>query len=183
MLPKIKESFDKINLDNFNELYSSVMKDNGLNRESNLDELLKTMGTSGFKFGERQTIRDSKKDLQEWLLSVAFDSGKISQAPPNFEPLPSVKTESDAEIYYKKIKKLKKEEFETILNLYGLKLAKKINVSEMPYYLINRLIEGSWAKYGANGLKDIDIILKEELHKKKGSYKIVLAREVYFKKK
>lgn len=41
MLPKIKESFDKINLDNFNELYSSVMKDNGLNRESNLDELLK----------------------------------------------------------------------------------------------------------------------------------------------
>lgn len=40
MLPKIKEIFDNINLDNFNELYSSIMKDNGLNRESNLDELL-----------------------------------------------------------------------------------------------------------------------------------------------
>jgi len=40
MFPKIKEAFDKVNLDNFNELYSSIMKDNGLNRESNLDELL-----------------------------------------------------------------------------------------------------------------------------------------------
>ena len=40
MLPKIKEIFDNINLDNFNELYSSIMKDNGLNRESNLDKLL-----------------------------------------------------------------------------------------------------------------------------------------------
>lgn len=40
MLPKIKETFDNINLDNFNELYSSIMKDNGLNRDSNLDELL-----------------------------------------------------------------------------------------------------------------------------------------------
>ena len=40
MLPKIKEAFDTINLENFNELYSSIMKDNGLNRESNLDELL-----------------------------------------------------------------------------------------------------------------------------------------------
>jgi len=154
--------------------------------EEGIDELLKTMGTSGFKFGEKQVIRDSTQDLQAWLLSVAFNSGKISQAPPDFEPLPSEKTESDEEklmeIYHKKIKKLKKEEFETILNLYGLKLAKKINVSEMPYYLINRLIEGSWAKYGANGLKDIDIILKEELHKKKGAYKIGLAREGYFKK-
>lgn len=41
MLPKIKETFDKVNLDNFNELYSSVMIDNGLSRESNLDELLR----------------------------------------------------------------------------------------------------------------------------------------------
>jgi len=40
MLPKIKEAFDTINLDNFNELYSTIMKDNGLNRESNLDDLL-----------------------------------------------------------------------------------------------------------------------------------------------
>lgn len=40
MFPKIKEAFDKVNLDNFNELYSSIMKDNGLSRESNLDELL-----------------------------------------------------------------------------------------------------------------------------------------------
>ncbi len=40
MLPKIKETFDTINLENFNDLYNSIMKDNGLNRESNLDELL-----------------------------------------------------------------------------------------------------------------------------------------------
>lgn len=40
MLPKIKETFDTINLENFNELYSTIMKDNGLSRDSNLDELL-----------------------------------------------------------------------------------------------------------------------------------------------
>jgi hypothetical protein len=40
MLPQIKEIFDSINLENFNELYSTIMKDNGLNRESNLDDLL-----------------------------------------------------------------------------------------------------------------------------------------------
>lgn len=38
--PKIKEIFDKINQDNFNELYNVIMKDSGLNRESNLDEIL-----------------------------------------------------------------------------------------------------------------------------------------------
>jgi hypothetical protein len=40
MLPKIKETFDTINLENFNDFYNTIMKDNGLNRESNLDELL-----------------------------------------------------------------------------------------------------------------------------------------------
>jgi hypothetical protein len=38
--PKVKEIFDKINQENFNELYNIVMVDNGLSRESNLDEIL-----------------------------------------------------------------------------------------------------------------------------------------------
>lgn len=40
MVEKIKKEFDVINLDNFNELYSGIMKENGLSRESNLDDLL-----------------------------------------------------------------------------------------------------------------------------------------------
>lgn len=38
--PKIKEIFDKINQENFNDLYNILMVDNGLSRESNLDEIL-----------------------------------------------------------------------------------------------------------------------------------------------
>lgn len=38
--PQIKQIFDEINKNNFKELYSVVMTENGLNRESNLDELL-----------------------------------------------------------------------------------------------------------------------------------------------
>ncbi len=38
--PQIKQIFDKVNLENFNGVYSSIMKDSGLSRESNLDDLL-----------------------------------------------------------------------------------------------------------------------------------------------
>lgn len=40
MVPKAKEIFDKINQENFSDLYNFVMKENGLIRESNLDDLL-----------------------------------------------------------------------------------------------------------------------------------------------
>jgi hypothetical protein len=40
ILPKMKEIFDEINLMNFDDVYSTIMIDNGLARESNLDELL-----------------------------------------------------------------------------------------------------------------------------------------------
>lgn len=38
--PKIEGIFSEINLENFNNMYSSIMKENKLSRESNLDELL-----------------------------------------------------------------------------------------------------------------------------------------------
>lgn len=38
--PNIKEIFDNINRDNFTKLYESIMVETGLNRESNLDDLL-----------------------------------------------------------------------------------------------------------------------------------------------
>ena len=40
MKPKIKEISNEINQNNFTELYFTMMKENGLNRESNLDDLL-----------------------------------------------------------------------------------------------------------------------------------------------
>jgi hypothetical protein len=43
MLDKIKKEFDEINLSNFTELYNGLMKENGLSRESNLDELLSSI--------------------------------------------------------------------------------------------------------------------------------------------
>jgi hypothetical protein len=38
-------------------------------------------------------------------------------------------------------------------------------------------------KYGATGITDIDVILDEELHKKKGAFRSGLAREGYFTNK
>ena len=43
MLDKIKKEFDEINLSNFTELYNGLMKENGLSRESNLDDLLSSI--------------------------------------------------------------------------------------------------------------------------------------------
>ena len=40
MKEEIKKISDGINQDNFIQLYNAVMKESGLNRESNLDELL-----------------------------------------------------------------------------------------------------------------------------------------------
>ena len=43
--PKIKDIFGKINLNNFDKMYLSIMKDTGMARESNLDELLSDVFT------------------------------------------------------------------------------------------------------------------------------------------
>lgn len=40
ILPKIREIFDEINISNFNDVYSSIMIDNGMVRDANLNELL-----------------------------------------------------------------------------------------------------------------------------------------------
>lgn len=38
--PKIEGIFTEINLENFNNMYAAIMKENKLNRESNLDDIL-----------------------------------------------------------------------------------------------------------------------------------------------
>lgn len=43
ILPKMKEIFDEINITNFNDIYSSIMIDNGLIRDANLNELLSSL--------------------------------------------------------------------------------------------------------------------------------------------
>jgi hypothetical protein len=43
ILPKMKEIFDEINITNFNDVYSSIMIDNGLIRDANLNELLSSL--------------------------------------------------------------------------------------------------------------------------------------------
>ena len=39
-IDQIRTTFDKLNQENFLEIYSKIMKDSGLARNSNLDELL-----------------------------------------------------------------------------------------------------------------------------------------------
>jgi hypothetical protein len=168
----------------------SVIRGYILEVEKELDELLKTMGKSGFSFKYKpfETITENKNEFEKWILTVIFDSKKYSEAPSQFEPLPNVelKDKSDEvklkETYYNKIKSFKKQDFINVYKVYGIQLP-KIKVVDMPYRLINHLYSGVLAKYGATGLNDIDVILEEELHKKKGEFRPHLAREGYFIKK
>ena len=54
---------------------------------------------------------------------------------------------------------------------------------DIVYRLISQLINGVLDQVGATGITDIDVILEEELHKKKGAFRTGLAREGYFKNK
>jgi hypothetical protein len=130
----------------------------------------------------------SAGDFEAWILSVAFDSGKYSEAPPQFEPLPDVRLKDKddkaklEETFFNKLKSLTKDQIANVFALYGLKAGtgKKDDVINT---LVIALSEGKYGKYGATGLEDIDVILEEELHKKKGAYKIGLAKSGYFSAK
>jgi len=168
----------------------SVIRGYVLGIEKEIDVLLKILGTNGFKFGKNSSkiLTLSSNALEKWILDAMFDSSKYSKAPPQFEPLPNtvIKDKNDIEklkeTYYNKIRSLKKEDFITIYQIYGL-YPPKLKVVDMPNYLINQLIDGTLDKYGATGINDINVILDEELHKKKGAFKSHLAREGYFTKK
>jgi len=169
----------------------SVIRGYVIEVENGLDELLKIMGKSGFSFkgtgmnSPYIKLAGSAGDFEAWILSVAFDSGKYSEAPPQFEPLPDVrlKDKSDKlkleETFFNKLKSLTKDQLTNIFALYGLKAGsgKKDDIANT---LIIALSEGKYSKYGATGLEDIDVILAEELHKKKGAYKIGLGKSGYF---
>jgi hypothetical protein len=44
LLPKISEKLREINSDNFDQVWSKIMKESGIIRDSNLDEILKDNG-------------------------------------------------------------------------------------------------------------------------------------------
>jgi hypothetical protein len=169
----------------------SVIRGYVIEVEKGLDELIKTMGKSGFSFKGKGIqspylrVAGSAGDFEAWILSVSFDSGKYSEAPPQFEPLPDVrlKDKSDEdklqETYLNKIQSLTKDQLQNVYDLYGL-YAPKGKKEMILNQLIKKLFDGGFAKYGATGLEDIDVILEEELHKKKGAYKLGLAKSGYF---
>jgi len=154
----------------------SVIRGYVIEVEQGLDELLKVMGKSGFSFGGKGINRPflrlagSAGEFETWILSVAFDSGKYSEAPPQFEPLPDVvlKDKSDEqklkETYTNKISSLTIKQLNNIYGLYGLRghTGKKEHISNL---LITSLFDGKMAKYGATGLEDLDVILEEQLYK------------------
>jgi hypothetical protein len=166
----------------------SVIRGYVLETETALDELLKTLGKPGFKFGKKsyETVYGIKDELQQWLLGAVFDSKKYSEAPPRFEPLPGVilKTKDDKEkqmdLYKQQLNMLTKEKLDTIYSLYGLK-APPGNKERLISVLIEWLDSGQLKKYGSIGLKDLDIIFDEELYLKKGNYLPGLAKQGYFK--
>jgi hypothetical protein len=177
----------------------SVIRGYVVDVEKGLDELLKVLGSSGFTFknkkmafGLNQSSHDqvltNKTALEKWLLDSVFDTKKYSDAPPMYEPLPDViiKEKSDVEklkqTYFDKMRGLNVAEIKNIFSIYGLKTPKNKR-DDLVYLIIKALIDGDLNKYGANGITDIDVILDEEIHKKKGAFQHGLATTGYFKKK
>jgi hypothetical protein len=155
----------------------SVIRGYVIEVENGLDELLKVMGKSGFSFkgtgmnSPYIKVAGSAGEFEAWILSVSFDSGKYSEAPPQYEPLPDVrikgKSDEDKlkETFANKIKGLTKDQVNNIYGVYGLKgkTGKKDDIINL---LINALFDGRLSKWGATGLEDLDIILEEELYKR-----------------
>lgn len=185
----------------------SVIRGYVVEAERELDILLKSIGKAGFTFKTKrgmhpamtiQGYNPTKRlpdgsrtagDLDMWILSVVFDSKKYSEAPPDFEPLPDViiKGKDDKEklkdTYFDKLRGLTKDELKNIWSIYGRKVSSSVKRDDVANFLLTNLISGDFDKYGANDITDIDVILEEELHKKKGAFKSGLARTGYFKNK
>jgi hypothetical protein len=155
----------------------SVIRGYVVEVEQGLDELLKVMGKTGFSFGGKgikspyMKVAGSYGDFEAWILSVSFDSGKYSEAPPQFEPLPDVvlKDKSDEmklmETYLDKIKSLTIKQLNNIYGLYGLKGIQSGKKGDIAGQIVKKLFDGRWSKYGATGLEDLDVILEEQLYK------------------
>jgi hypothetical protein len=178
----------------------SVIRGYVINVEKGLDELLKTLGASGFTFKNKKTklfgleqtssdqIYQNKTALEKWILDSVFDTKKYSEAPPLYEPLPDVviREKSDVEklkeTYFDKMRKVTKEELINILAIYGkrLKGVGSIKRDDLAMTLIEWILDGEYKTSGSNGITDLDVILSEELHKKKGAFQVGLALSGYF---
>jgi hypothetical protein len=155
----------------------SVIRGYVIEIEAGLDELLKTMGSNGFSFkgtglnAPYLKIAGKAGQFSAWILQTAFDSGKYSEAPPQYEPLPDVplKDKSDEDklkdTFRNKLKHLTKEQLNNIYGVYGLP-----NVIATKDDIIHRLIiglsYGKFSKQGATGLDDLDVILEQKLYEK-----------------
>jgi len=164
----------------------SLIRGYVLQVEQELDTLVKKMGKSGFKMNDNSTknnIYSLTNSLDKWLVDAIFETGKFVDAQPEFQPLPKVikKTKSDEsiqlDIYKKKLKSLSKEEIDAIYGIYGA-YAPKVSKTEQISRFVGYLQDGE--ARGTTGLKDIDIILKQELHKKKPPFEYGMAVEGYF---
>jgi hypothetical protein len=159
--------------------------------EKGLDELLKTLANKSFSFAGKglnspyMKTAGSVGELDTWLLSTIFDTKKYSAAPPGYEPLPDVvlKDKSDQEklkeTYFNKMRSVKIAEIENIYSIYGRKPNKEKR-DDMLNRLLDNYIKGDLVKYGSKDISDLDRILDEELHKKKGAFASGLARTGYF---
>jgi hypothetical protein len=114
----------------------SLIRGYVLQIEKGLDELLTTMGKSGFSYrgtglnSPYLKIAGDIDGFSKWLLELVFDSKKYSQAPPGYEPLPGIvlkdKTDIEklTETYFNKMRSVKVAELKNIYSLYGLKMNK-----------------------------------------------------------
>jgi hypothetical protein len=165
----------------------SVIRGYVIEIEKTLDELLKKVKAPGFRFGGKDAyrqVRDNESALLAWLTQLIFDTGKYSDAPPQFEPLPDVEVvkkdekEKLIETYQDKIKSLSVKQLNNIYGLYGLRghTGKKEDIINR---LVRSLEEDRLAKFGATGLGDLDVILEEELYKNSNR----LPRDYFIKKR
>jgi len=167
----------------------SIIRGYVLEVEKGLDALVKLMGRPGFRMKDRRSTMDVyelKNKLDQWLIDAIFDTGKFADAPPEYQPLPGVlpkiKSDQDAqiEIYRKKLNPLTKAEVDNVYGIFGAK-SPKVPKAEAIKLLVG-WIENGTAR-GTTGLKDIDVILAEELHKKIPPYKFGMSQDGYFKNK
>jgi hypothetical protein len=173
----------------------SVIRGYVIEAEKGVDSLIKTMGEKGFSFAEwnifTQTIGLHYDDLNEWFLNSIFSINKYNYDQPNYTPLPKTPTNNKntkyelMETYYNKMKGVTFSEIETMYDIYsehfpfyGRKEYQDIAIKNLfrelaIKKLLESLIDGkpNFSSNGENSITDIDIILEQELHKKKGGYK------------
>lgn len=118
--------------------------------ETGLDELIKTLGKPGFKYRDKKSsnaIYRLKTKLNEWLLETMFEV-----------PDPAL-----IQSYKDKLKFLSKKEVNEIYDIYSQNRCIK-KVDACINNIVDLLAKGVLYPFGATGLKDIDVILRDRLY-------------------